>query len=73
MHLFLPAFDGAPDPRPGNARRDLGDLCLIAVVPVLCGAVSCAGMAAFGQAKGHLFRDVPKHRPAGSLAGQRSG
>ncbi len=42
MNIFLTAFDDIPDPRAGNARHDLGELLVIAIVSVLCGAMSCA-------------------------------
>jgi predicted transposase YbfD/YdcC len=60
MHLFLTAFDDVPDPRAGNTRHDLGELLVIAFVSVLCGAASCAEMAAFGRAKERVFRDFLK-------------
>ena len=49
MHLFLSAFEDVPDPRAENTRHDLGELLVIAFVSVLCGAASCAEMAAFGR------------------------
>lgn len=68
MHIFLSAFDDIPDPRAENTRHDLGELLVIAFVSVLCGATSCAEMAAFGRAKDSVFRcflklkhDVPSH------------
>lgn len=64
MHLFLSAFEDAPDPRAGNARHDLGELLVIAFVSVLCGATSCAEMAAFGRAKQSVFRDFLKLKHA---------
>ncbi len=36
------------------------ELLVIAFVSVLCGASSCAEMAAFGRAKERVFRDVLK-------------
>ena len=50
MHLFLSAFEDVPDPRAENTRHDLGELLVIAFISVLCGATSCAEMAAFGRA-----------------------
>jgi hypothetical protein len=64
MHIFLAAFDHVPDPRAENARHDLGELLVIAFVSVLCGAASCAEMAAFGRAKESVFRDFPKLKHA---------
>jgi hypothetical protein len=46
MQIFLSAFDDIPDPRAGNARHDLGEILVVAFVAVLCGATSCAEMAA---------------------------
>ena len=64
MHIFLSAFDDVPDPRAENARHDLGELLVIAFVSVLCGAASCAEMAAFGRAKESVFRDFLKLKHA---------
>ena len=64
MHLFLTAFEDVPDPRAGNIRHDLGELLVIAFVSVLCGASSCAEMAAFGRAKERVFRGFLKLRHA---------
>jgi predicted transposase YbfD/YdcC len=64
MQIFLTAFDEVPDPRAGNARHDLAELLVVAFVSVLCGATSCAEMAAFGRAKEHVFRDFLKLRHA---------
>jgi predicted transposase YbfD/YdcC len=64
MHLFLSAFEDVPDPRAGNTRHDLGELLVIAFVSVLCGATSCAEMAAFGSSKERVFRDFLKLRHA---------
>jgi len=68
MQIFLSAFEDVPDPRARNARHDLGEVRVIAFVSVLCGASSCAEMAAFGRAKELLFRDfltlkhaIPSH------------
>jgi len=68
MDIFLAAFDDIPDPRAGNARHELDELLVIAFVSVLCGATSCAEMAAFGRAKESVFRDfltlahaIPSH------------
>lgn len=57
MQIFLSAFDDIPDPRADNARHDLGELLVVAFVAVLCGATSCAEMAAFSRAKERVFRD----------------
>jgi predicted transposase YbfD/YdcC len=64
MHLFLSAFNEVPDPRAGNARHDLAELLVIAFVSVLCGATSCAEMAAFGRSKERVFREFLKLRHA---------
>ena len=64
MHIFLSAFEDIPDPRAENARHDLGELLVIAFVSVLCGATSCAEMAAFGRAKEDIFRDFLKLKHA---------
>lgn len=64
MHLFLSAFEEIPDHRAENARHDLGELLVIAFVSVLCGATSCADMAAFGRAKESVFRDFLKLKHA---------
>jgi len=64
MHVFLSAFDDIPDPRAGNTRHDLGELLVIAFVSVLCGAASCAEMAAFGRAKESIFRGFLKLKHA---------
>jgi len=39
---------------------DLGELLVIAFVSVLCGAMSCAEMSAFGRAKESIFREFLK-------------
>lgn len=45
-------FSSLPDPRNGNARRHLlGDIVVIAICAVFCGADSFAEIAAFGKAK----------------------
>jgi predicted transposase YbfD/YdcC len=64
MHLFLSAFEDVPDPRAENARHDLGELLVIAFVSVLCGATSCAEMAAFGRAKESVFSGFLKLKHA---------
>ncbi len=60
LRLFPSAFEDGPAPRAGNSRRDLGKGLVIAFVSVLCGATSCAGVAAFGQAKESVFRNFLK-------------
>jgi hypothetical protein len=60
LRLFPSAFEDGSAPRPGNSQRDLGKGLVIAFVSVLCGATSCAGMAAFGQAKESVFRNFLK-------------
>lgn len=64
MHLFLSAFEDVPDPRAENTRHDLGELLVIAFVSVLCGATSCAEMAAFERAKESVFRGFLKLKHA---------
>ena len=64
MNTFLTAFDHIPNPRAGNARHELRELLVIAFVSVLCGATSCVGMAAFGRANAHIFRDFLKLKHA---------
>ncbi|WP_288960907.1 ISAs1 family transposase [uncultured Sulfitobacter sp.] len=61
---ILSAFEDVPDPRAENTRHDLGELLVIAFVSVLCGATSCADMAAFGRAKESVFRDFLKLKHA---------
>jgi len=53
-----------PDPRADNARHNLCELLVVAFVAVLCGATSCAEMAAFGRAKEHVFRGFLKLKHA---------
>lgn len=60
MKIFLAAFDDVPDPRADNPRHDLCELLVVASVAVLCGANSCAEIAAFGRAKEHVFRGLLK-------------
>jgi hypothetical protein len=64
MDNFLSAFDDVPDPRAENARHDLGELLVIAFISVLCGATSCAEMAAFGRAKERVFNGFLKLKHA---------
>ena len=64
MDIFLSAFDDVPDPRAENARHDLGELLVIAFISVLCGATSCAEMAAFGRAKERVFNGFLKLKHA---------
>ena len=64
MDIFLSAFDDVPDPRAENTRHDLGELLVIAFVSVLCGATSCAEMAAFGRAKQRVFSGFLKLKHA---------
>ena len=60
METFLSAFDDVPDPRASNTRHDLCELLVVAFVAVLCGATSCAEMAAFGRSTEHVFKDFLK-------------
>ena len=62
MDIFLAAFDDIPDPRADNVRHDLCELLVVGFAAGLCGATSCAGMADFGRAKEHVFRDFLKLR-----------
>ena len=64
MQIFLSAFDDIADPRAENTRHDLGELLVIAFVSVLCGATSCAEMAAFGRAKERVFKGFLKLKHA---------
>ena len=64
MQIFLCALKDVPDPRASNARHDLGELLVIAFISVLCGATSCAEMAAFGRAKESFFRGFLKLKHA---------
>ena len=64
MQIFLSAFDAVPDPRAENSRHELGELLVIAFVSVLCGATSCAEMAAFGRAKESVFKGFLKLKHA---------
>lgn len=64
MQIFLSALKDVPDPRASNARHDLGELLVIAFVSVLCGASSCAEMAAFGRSKESFFRGFLKLKHA---------
>lgn len=64
MQIFLSAFDAVPDPRAENSRHELGELLVIAFVSVLCGAMSCAEMAAFGRAKESVFKGFLKLKHA---------
>jgi predicted transposase YbfD/YdcC len=56
MERFRKAFLRLPDPRAGNARHDLLEVLVIALVAMLCGAESCSDMADFGQSKEGLLR-----------------
>lgn len=64
MHLLPSAFGDVPNRRTSNIRRDPGELLVIAFMTALYGATSCAEMAAFGRAKGLVFRDFLKLRHA---------
>ena len=64
MQIFLYAFEDVPDPRADNARHDLGELLVVAFVAILCGATSCAEMAAFGRSKERVFRTFLRLRHA---------
>lgn len=60
MEFFLTELKDVPDPRASNARHDLCELLVVAFVAVLCGATSCAEMAAFGRSKERVFKDFLK-------------
>ena len=60
--IFLAAFDDIPDPRADNARHDLCELLVVGFIAVPCGTASCAGMADFGRAKDHIFKNFLKLR-----------
>ncbi len=60
METILTAFDDVPDPRASNTRHELCELLVVGFVAVLCGATSCAEMAAFGRSKERVFRDFLK-------------
>jgi len=64
MDVFLATFDDVPDLRADNARHDLCELLVVGFVAVLCGATNCAGMAAFGREKQHVFIGLLKLRQA---------
>ena len=64
MDIFLSAFDEVPDPRADNARHDLCEMLVVGLVAVLCFAVNCAEMAAFGRAKEHVLGSFLKLRYA---------
>lgn len=58
MRRFRRAFRALPDPRAENARHDLLEIVFIGLAAVLCGALSCAEMEEFGDAKQGLLRLV---------------
>ena len=60
MEFFLTELKDIPDPRASNSRHDLCELLVVAFVAVLCGATSCAEMAAFGRSKERVFKDFLK-------------
>ena len=62
MGIFHSSFDGVPDLRAENALHDLGGPLVKAFISVLCGATSCAEMAAFGRAKEFGFNDFLKSK-----------
>jgi hypothetical protein len=64
MHLFVSAFEDVPDRSASNIRHDLGELQVIAFVSALCGATSCAELAAFDPAKWRGFSDFLKRQHA---------
>lgn len=49
MENLTSYFSIVPDPRAANARHDLMELLIVALVAVLCGAKSCAEMALYGH------------------------
>lgn len=69
MSWFASAFEGLPDPRTGNARRDdLLEVLTLALTAAICGAETCADFADFAVDREDLFRaflrlenGVPSH------------
>lgn len=51
-------FKLVPDPRAANARHDLTEILVIALVSALCGAKSCAEMAIFGRLREKMLREL---------------
>lgn len=68
-------FSSLPDPRTGNAKRHLlGDIVVIAICAILCGADSFAEIAACGRAKQSWFatflslpNGIPSHDTFGRV------
>jgi predicted transposase YbfD/YdcC len=58
MRKFRRIFRAVPDPRADNAWHDLLEILVIALAAVLCGAEGASDMAAFGEAKEALLRQV---------------
>jgi predicted transposase YbfD/YdcC len=58
MGGFRKAFRTLRDPRAENARHDLLEILFIALAAMLCGAVTCADMEEFGEAKEEMLRLV---------------
>lgn len=53
IDTFLHHFDGVTDPRIENANRrhELGDMLVLTILAVICGADSWTGVEEFGHAK----------------------
>ncbi len=70
MEEFAADFQGAADPRTGNAgRHELREIPTVALCTMLSGGASCADMALFGRARRDFRRavlthshGVPRHR-----------
>lgn len=71
---FLRFFNDLPDPRAANAVHRLGDILIIAVCAVICGADSWVDVETFGHAKRpwlstflQLPRGIPSHDTFGRV------
>jgi predicted transposase YbfD/YdcC len=71
---FLRFFNDLPDPRAANALHRLGDILIIAVCAVICGADSWVDVETFGNAKLpwlstflQLPRGIPSHDTFGRI------
>jgi len=71
---FLRHFSDLPDPRAANAVHRLGDILIIAVCAVICGADSWVDVETFGKAKRpwlssflQLPRGIPSHDTFGRV------
>jgi predicted transposase YbfD/YdcC len=68
MEVMLTILRAVDDPRAANAQHDLAEILFVALAASLCGAQSCAEMAAFGRAKEAFLRQflnlahgIPSH------------